>query len=121
MSFFSRKKESENPVEITIVFEMDKEFNIHTFNDDKPVEVKIDGEQVATLLPGESKEVKIMSGKHKLGIDFKGFKTGSSPKFQQDCRLLIHGKEYVQMEMFEGGHSYEFFSTERMQKLRENS
>ncbi len=121
MSFFSKKKEPENPVEITIVFEMDKEFDIHAFNADKPVEVKIDGEQVASLLPGESKEVKIMSGKHKLGINFKGIKTGSSPKFQQDCRLLIHGKEYIQMEMFEGGRSYEYFSTERMQRLQESS
>jgi len=71
MSLFS-KKEPEKSVEVSVVFELQKGYDSgHLFGKAKPVVITIDGAHLTSLLPGESFEARVMTGRRKFKISHK--------------------------------------------------
>lgn len=75
MSLFSKSKESDGSSEVSAVFEVERGYGSRLFSKGKPVSIYVDGSHVASLLPGESIEVKILTGKRKFTFSHKDGKT----------------------------------------------
>ena len=72
MSLFHREPKSDAPKkEVTVLFELDKEFDKRLFTKSKGVSISIDGNPFIILMPGESYEFKTFDGKHKFKFSSK--------------------------------------------------
>ena len=89
MSLFKKSREPENAEDATIVFEVDRGYDGRLLGKSRPVSVLIDGNPAATLMPGESLEVTVRTGKHRFTFSHKDGKTHQSRDISGNGRCFI--------------------------------
>jgi len=91
MSLFSKK---EAPVSdartVSLVFEVSADYDKRLIGKSKPVTISMDGDHIATLLPGESIETKVTEGRHKFKMVCKDGTTHTTTKIQGNTHCLIY-------------------------------
>ncbi len=91
MSLFSKSKEPGGSVEVSVVFEVERGYGAGLFSKGKPVSIYVDGGHVASLLPGESLEVKVSTGTRKFTFAHEDGKTSVTRNVDGNIHCYIKG------------------------------
>ena len=118
MSLFYKKKDSAEPADVkeaTVVIELERGYGAGLLSKGKPVSVYVDGSHVASLLPGESVEAKVMTGKRKFTFAHKDGKTSVSKNVggSLHCYIREDREDGTLISWADGGGALSFANGEK--------